>query len=158
MKKVFKSSNGHVALTTTATAGNQLTALPSWAGPLATNITVINVEDNDLRHLPTGLPPSLTVLRLGGNPITGDGIVGAQKDNLIELLQNLPHLETVSVGMSCSNDFRRVSLAVLHIDSSDHSYATCKIHRIRQRWPAALVGWIPARLCGHSAFHCLPRH
>ncbi len=93
--------NAHVVAT--VAAGNRLTALPSWTGPLATNITAINVEDNDLRYLPDGLPPTLTVLRLRGNPITGDDIVGAQRDNLIELLQSMPHLETVTVGTHCAN-------------------------------------------------------
>ena len=80
-------------------AGNRLTALPSWAGPLGTNITSINIENNNLRHLPAALPPTVTVLRMGGNPIGGDGVAGVQRDNLIQLLQSMPHLETFSGGV-----------------------------------------------------------
>jgi hypothetical protein len=81
-------------------ARNRLTALPSWAGPLATNITVINVEGNRLRRLPDAVPPTLHVLRLGGNPISGVGIEGAQRHQLLELLDDAPLIQTLSVGMA----------------------------------------------------------
>jgi hypothetical protein len=39
-------------------------------------------------------------LRLGGNPIAGVGVDGAERQNLLELLQDAPQLETFSVDVA----------------------------------------------------------
>ena len=53
-------------------ANNRMTKLPSWVNTKAANITVINLEGNQFQDLPSAasLPPHLTTLRLGNNPIS----------------------------------------------------------------------------------------
>jgi hypothetical protein len=67
---------------------------------MASNITSINVEGNLIRHLPSALPRNLKTLRLGGNPIAGVGISGAERQHLLELLEGVPQLETFSVSVA----------------------------------------------------------
>ena len=72
-------------------ADNQLTALPAWVATTP-QIWSINVEGNRLTSLPTALPPHLTSLRLGGNPI-----VNVSNAALVSLLQAAPDLDTFSL-------------------------------------------------------------
>ena len=72
-------------------ADNQLTALPAWVATTP-QIGSINVEGNRLTSLPTALPPHLTSLRLGGNPI-----VNVTNAALVSLLQAAPDLDTFSL-------------------------------------------------------------
>ena len=72
-------------------ADNKLTALPAWVATTP-QIGSINVEGNRLTSLPTALPPHLTSLRLGGNPI-----VNVTNAALVSLLQAAPDLDTFSL-------------------------------------------------------------
>ena len=45
-------------------------------------------------------PPNLNSLRIGFNPITGAGIAGAQRQDLLDLVASVPKLETFSVGFA----------------------------------------------------------
>ena len=82
-----------------ALAGNRLTALPAWVGGmLAANITSINAERNEIRELPSSLPPNLKSLRLWGNPLTG--ATRPQKQALFQLLQDSEDLSSFSISMA----------------------------------------------------------
>ena len=110
-------------------AHNRLTRLPDWVAH-ATNITSINVEGNEIARIPTAaeLPPNLTALRLGGNPmfvalpagqdvigpgdhgtaVAGDG--GRGLATLVHTLASQPYLKAVSVGFGTNaTTFKGVS-------------------------------------------------
>ena len=113
-------------------AHNNLKALPRWVGPTATNITSINIEGNQLRQLPSAVPPNLKTLRLGGNPIAGVGIAGNVAGDLLKLLQSAPSLETFSVAIAKGGDSSQEpwdglpnDFVVTAIPGIEHGVATC---------------------------------